>query len=382
MFDHDYSSALDTNELTMAMKRNLGLTITQEQAEAVVRFYDRKNAGQMSYQLLLEDVVRGQPLMLQHPELSARTIARTRDSLRSNPFVPTPFKPAPNKMVDIFRTNVRRSLDNIIRYKGGSVKSWLSKSFVAWDPQFSGFISDWRALQGSVRKLGVNISEDDAKVIMHTYDRLGDGRMDYNYLAQDILSCDPLFIVDSTSVMDLKRTATARAPPNISALVRRFKRAAEVYTRKSEGSVSARDILHGTFLRMDSSRSGHISAEELQHVCAELKVPINQEEVRQLVLWFDSNGTETMDYVLLISQLFGEDVLTRPLSLPAVGLAATQMTDSDPNAIKESLRQKALKKIQRNKLLVTERVKVKAKLEAIEKQRQALVDHKRMNQSK
>eukprot|EP00341_Mesodinium_pulex_P001001 CAMPEP_0116972228 /NCGR_PEP_ID=MMETSP0467-20121206/53710_1 /TAXON_ID=283647 /ORGANISM="Mesodinium pulex, Strain SPMC105" /LENGTH=115 /DNA_ID=CAMNT_0004663665 /DNA_START=21 /DNA_END=365 /DNA_ORIENTATION=- len=97
MFDHDYSNALDTEELSKSMHCNLGLQISEEQAAAVVAFYDRKNEGQMSYQLLLEDVMRGQPLMLQHAELTSRTLARTKKNLMKNPFIKKPFSPQANK---------------------------------------------------------------------------------------------------------------------------------------------------------------------------------------------------------------------------------------------------------------------------------------------
>mmetsp|Transcript_18936 Transcript_18936/g.19673 ORF Transcript_18936/g.19673 Transcript_18936/m.19673 type:complete len:636 (-) Transcript_18936:137-2044(-) len=394
MFDHDYSSALDVNELMLSMHRNMGLSITRDQAEAVVRFYDRKNTGQMSYQLLLEDILRGQPLMLQHPEMTSRTLAKTRNNLKENPFIPKPFIPPPNKTVERVKAKIRKELDYKIRYKGGSVKSWLSKAFIAWDPEYSGTISRWTDLQGAVRKFGVNITEEEAKTIMSAYDKHSNGKMDYNLFADDILKTDPDFMIDSTSVLDLNRTATGRTPANISTTIKKFRRAAEIYSRKSDGSVEPRDLLHGTFIRFDSSKSGKISIDDLSRVAHEIRVPVTRDELHNFVLWFDSNGTETMDYAMLITQLFGEDVLTRPLSLPSLShhhnnnnnnsLSSTFSTTSisttelDHNEIKESLRQKALKKIQRNKQIVSERVKVQAKLESIEKQRQALLDNKRL----
>jgi len=372
MFDHDYSNALDENELMMSMHRNLGLQITPEQAAAVVRFYDRKQIGAMSYQLLLEDVMRGQPLMLQHAELTSRTLSKTREELKANPFIPKPFLPPPNKTVEAFKTKVKRELDNRIRYKGGSVKSWLSKAFVAWDPHFSGRIYRWQDLQGAVRKLGVNISQSEAMTIMANYDKQSNGAMDYNLLSEDILRSDPNFLIDSTSILDLNRTTTSRTPADVSMLIRKFRRAAEVYTKKSEGSIEPKDLLHGTFLRLDSSKSGRISAADLNRVATELKIPLTTEECQKLVLWFDSNGSGRMDFSLLTRQLFGDDVLTKPLSLPAV----SSSTD-DVNEIKASLKQKALKKAQRNKIIIAEKVRVQAKMESIEKQRQAILDNRK-----
>jgi Ca2+-binding EF-hand superfamily protein len=390
MFDHDYSNALDSNELILSMHRNMGLTVSPEQAAAVVRFYDRKKNGQMSYQILLEDIMKGQPLMLQHPELTSRTIAKIRNDLKSNPFIPKPFVPPPNKTVERVKARVRKELDYRIRYKGGSVRSWLSKAFMAWDPTSSGKIAHWSHLQGAVRALGVNLTEEEAQALMHAYDKLSDGRMDYGLFGDDILKTDPNFLADSSNITgaELSKTATARAPAQISATIRKLRRAAEVYSRKSDGSIEPRDLLNGTFLRFDSSRAGRVTTDELLRVTQEIKTPLSREEAHQLVEWFDNNGTETMDYSMLISQLFGEDVLTRPLSLPSLSATTGSMNLSgslsatdpslDRNEIKESLRQKALKKIQRNKVIVAEKVKVQARLESIEKQRQALLDNKRL----
>ena len=373
MFDHDYSSALDEEELTMAMHRNLGLCITPEQAAAVVSFYDRKGEGQMSYQLLLEDVLRGQPLMLQHPELTSRTLARTKEKLQTNPFIPKPFTPAACKTVEDFKGKIKKVLDNNIRYKGGSVRSWLRKAFISWDVTCSGVITRWQDLQAAVRKLGLNISQEEAEVIMRTYDKHSNGHMDYNLLANDILSSDPSFMTDSTSVLDLKATATSRTPADISVLIRKFRRAADVYTRKSDGSIEAKDLLHGTFIRFDSSRSGRMSVDDLKRVAREIHVSMTDAEATRLVGWFDSNGSGKLDYSLLTKQLFGDDILCRPLSLPALHASA----NDDPHQIKDSLKQKSLKQLSRNKLIVAERVRVQAKLESIEKQRQALLDNRR-----
>lgn len=378
MFDRDYSNALDVEELSMAMHRNLGLQISDEQAAAVVAFYDRKEEGQMSYQLLLEDVMRGQPLMLQHAELTSRTLTKTKANLKTNPFIPKPFSPASNKTVEDFKIKIRRVLDHNIRYKGGSVRSWLRKAFISWDVTCSGQISRWEDLQGAVRNLGLNISQAEAVVIMRTYDRHSNGNMDYNLLADDILKSDPNFMSDSTSALDLKSTATGRTPSDISILIRKFRRAAEVYSRKSDGSIEPKDLLHGTFIRFDSSRTGKISLADLKRVSSEIKVSMSDDEAARLVSWFDSNGSGKMDFAMLTKQLFGDDVLCRPLSLPALSSTITE----DEHQIKDSLKQKANKKAQRNKMIIAERVRVQAKLEAIEKQRQAVLDNRKMYSGK
>lgn len=402
MFDHDYSSALDVEELTLAMHRNLGLTITPQQAIAVVNYYDRKKTGQMSYQLLLEDVLRGQPLMLQHPELTSRTIAQKRNNLKTNPFIPKPFQPTQNKKIENIKIQILKELESRIRYQGGSMKSWLTRAFMAWDTQSAGTINNWRDLQGVIRKLGVNITEDDANAIIHCYDKHSNNKMDYNLFIDDLIRSDPFYVVDAnanssqsattfsssnlTSTSSL--TATGRTPLHISNIIKKIRKAVEIYHRKSDGSIEPKDLLNGTFLRFDSSRTGKISITDLAQVTRELRIPLSNDEMRQITLWYDSNGSERLNFSMLVSQLYGDDILTRPLSLPSLSStlgksstlgSTTGSNGDDRHEVKQSLKQLAAQKLQRKKLIIAEKVKVQAKLESIEKQRQALLDNKRLS---
>lgn len=374
MFDFDYSNALSKDELIKSMYKNMGLVITPDQAQAVVNYYDRTNTGEMSYYLLLQDVLKGQPMLLQVNIDTVRTVKRRDERLKSNPFIKKEFMIKPNKRVENMKQNIRKSLDQKIRYQGGSVRSWLSKVFVAWDPHFTGYLTRWNDLQGAIAKLGINISEDDAKKVMQTYDVHSNGHLDYNLFSSDILKSDPSFMADSTSVNDLKATATGRTPADISSFIRQFRRAAEVFSQKSDNSIEAGDLLLGTFLRFDPRHTGRLALPEFKQVCKEVKVSISDANAEKFLNWFDSDGSGRIDYSSLTRQLFGEDVLCRPLSLPAIPKAnATE----DPTQVKESITQKDAKKALRKKLIIAERVRVQNKLESIEKQRQAILDNRK-----
>jgi len=358
-----------------AMNRNMGLVISRDQAEAVVNYYDRTKSGEMSYNLLLKDVMKGMPMLLQMNIDTVRTVEKRDEKLKTNPFIRKDFYVKPNKRVEALKQELRKSLDYKIRYNGGSVRSWLSKIFIAWDPQFTGKISRWQELQGALGKLGVALNEEDAQKIMQTYDVHSNGEFDYNLFAQDVLKSDPSFMADSTSVNDLKSTATGRTPADISQMIRQFRRASEVYSQKSDNSIEPGDLLHGTFLRFDTSRSGKISLPDFKRVCKEVKVDMTETNAIKFVNWFDSDGSGKMDFALLTKQLFGEDVLSRPLSLPT--LPRNNLHLEDKTLIQESSKDKASKKALRKKLIIAEKVRVQVKLEAIEKQRQAILDNRK-----
>lgn len=375
MFDHDYSNALSKDELTQAMYKNLQLVITPDQAQAVVNYYDRHNTGEMSYFLLLQDVLKGQPMLLQMSIDTVRTVERRKERLKTNPFIKKAFVIQANKRVEKLKQDIRKSLDHKIRYQGGSVKSWLAKVFVAWDPHFTGYITRWQDLQGAINKLGININEDDAVKVMQTYDRQGTGKLDYGLFSEDILKSDPSFMADSTGVNDLKATATGRAPADVSAIIRQFRRAAEVFSQKSDNSIEAGDLLHGTFMRFDPRQNGRIGLAEFKQVCKEVKVSISDASAQKFLTWFDSDGSGRIDYAALTRQLFGDDVLMRPLSLPTIPKNNAHL--DNPTLVKESISQKDAKKALRKKLIIAEKVRVQAKLESIEKQRQAILDNRK-----
>ena len=53
-------------------------------------------------------------------------------------------------------------------------------------------------------------------------------------------------------------------------------------------------------------------------VCTELGVVMSPKELAEFVKWFDTNGSDMLDYNELTRQLFGEDIQTRSVRLPKV----------------------------------------------------------------
>ena len=87
--------------------------------------------------------------------------------------------------------------------------------------------------------------------------------------------------------------------------------------------MSARDLLHGTFLRFDGPGHGHVDSNGVEAVARELGVNLTQKEVHDMVLWFDTDGTRQLDYNAMTEQMFGsQDIMTRRMTLPRLSKQA------------------------------------------------------------
>ena len=53
-------------------------------------------------------------------------------------------------------------------------------------------------------------------------------------------------------------------------------------------------------------------------VMSELGIRLNEIDLHTFITWFDTNGSDCLDYNELVRQLYGEDVTTRALKLPPV----------------------------------------------------------------
>lgn len=394
MSDANYSNGLDAKEFVKCVRMKLGLKITQEQAQEIVRFYDTSGRGDMDYHKLSADVHAGLPQFIEHPEFSARTISESYKSMAKNPFIPKAFIATPNKVVEKFKRDLKVYLETRIKAKGGSFKSWIREAFVQWDPTYTGKIADWHVLQGAMGRLGFALSEDESVTIMNAYDKDNNGKVEYKLLIADIVADDPHFLHDGIRSFH-SNTPTAREPESVKAIVKKLKRVINDYVRKSQGRIEPRDIFYGTFLRFDSDHSGRVGFEGLRDVSRELRINLSDRDISAMMSWFDSNGTNSLDYGQLTNQLFGEDPILHgprpsPLpklanhpslatSLPNIGIV-TEFTSPLPMAavddkyFKETRQQKLAKANIHKKQILLEKNRIQLKLQAIEKQRKALLE--------
>ena len=80
-----------------------------------------------------------------------------------------------------------------------------------------------------------------------------------------------------------------------------------------------RDLLHGSFLRFDKKLNGRVDVDGVRSICQELGVRMDDRELAAFTTWFDTNGSDSLDYNELVRQLYGDDVMTRSLKLPKLG---------------------------------------------------------------
>jgi len=90
--------------------------------------------------------------------------------------------------------------------------------------------------------------------------------------------------------------------------------------------------MHGTFLRFDPSHSGKVTQKSLEDVSKILKIRLPTEDANALVTWFDTDGSKLLDYNEFTKQLYGGDVLTRPLSLPSFSSKTMKSSNNDFSA--------------------------------------------------
>ena len=90
-YDSSYASALSADDLRRAMILVMGLHMTKEHCNAIVKHYDRKGLGVLDYKLLLNDVCSGMPGFMTHSELTAQDVMEAREQVASNAFLPKEF---------------------------------------------------------------------------------------------------------------------------------------------------------------------------------------------------------------------------------------------------------------------------------------------------
>lgn len=322
-YDTDLTSGLGHDQLLRAARQGLKLNMSPDQATTILRYYDRHYRNEVNYNTFVTDVCTKVKSILQFTELSARTIRAGKRKLLANPFTVKPFKAIPNKVLEIFKQDALNVLDAKVSALGGSKREWLKEAFRNWDPRNLGVVSRWQDLQGAAKRLGLSLSEENAKCLMRTYDNGGRGEANYYLMILDMSESDPHFLTDATIIdsqahTNLAATVTSRTPSSVVKGIDRFKRAADAYCRKSGGLVEPRDILHGTCLRFDKNMQGRINIAGVRGVCSELGIQLEERDIEILVNWFDTDGTTCLDYNELTKQLYGEDIMTKMLRLPSL----------------------------------------------------------------
>ena len=202
-WDADASGKLNRREFMGAM-RQVGIALTEEEAEKVVLFYDFDGDQEMRYQPLVDDVTAGAPHFMHHPDGSkdgaksggggggggdgggmAKKSGRKGgggrhggggsspaedheadpdDLLLAKMFTTRPVERQKNCVVEAFKINLRRRLEDHIRAVGGTIISILREAFLFWDCDSSGELNP-DEFRGAMSRLGLHITADEASQV-------------------------------------------------------------------------------------------------------------------------------------------------------------------------------------------------------------------------
>ena len=169
-------------------------------ANVIIKYYDRKLLHYMEPTLILYDICSGIKSMLHFSELSAKQISQEKLRQKNNPFTVPEHRTKPNKSLEKFKVNALKVLDAKVYAMGGSKRGWLREAFRFWDPRDMGYLTHYTHLQGAVKRIGMQLSDEDAHCIMSEFDINGNGTLDYNILIKDVVASDPHFLHDATTV--------------------------------------------------------------------------------------------------------------------------------------------------------------------------------------
>lgn len=166
-------------------------------------------------------------------------------------------------------------------------------------------------------------------------------------------------------------------------------------------------------MRFDPSRSGKVDALSFKTVASELRAKIVDTDLVATMKWFDTDGSQLLDYNALCRQVYGEDVSTEKLCLPRIketksftalakmlnsstfgstiedppfrqalptdgrtrefGLASTILS-KNMDLIESEAVKLARMKMKRSKILAEKR-KVEKKIESVDEQRKMVIDN-------
>ena len=93
-------------------------------------------------------------------------------------FSARPRRRPPNAVVEAFKRRLRHKLEMTMRAHGGTIYSICRESFLLWDGDCSGEL-DVAEFTGAIRKMGLEVSDSEARQIVKYYDLEGDGEMRY-----------------------------------------------------------------------------------------------------------------------------------------------------------------------------------------------------------
>ena len=168
--DSSCVNVLKVADFSRAMRVEMSLAMSDENAAQIVAWYDRAQKKVVDYKSILIDLCKDMPGLMTHVELTADQVKNNNLGLKNNCFVPKQLTAAPNRCLEFVKSKIRESVHSMVLSRGGTLKSWVKEAFSTWDPRCTGFIEGWGDVQGAVKRLGVTISVEEARTILRLYE--------------------------------------------------------------------------------------------------------------------------------------------------------------------------------------------------------------------
>jgi len=318
-WDADKSGEIGPDEFRGAMSI-LGLKLSIAEAKEICDYYDVEGDGEMKYQPLVDDIIRGTSHFLVHPmtERNKTPMTPTTDLALAEKmkdeealFSARPRRRPPNAIVEAFKKRLRHKLEMTMRATGGTIYSICREAFLLWDGDCSGELNV-AEFTGAIKKMGLEVTDDEAKQIVKYYDLEGDMEMRYQELVNDIVEGVPHFMVhpdtgrgDSRIEM---RSARGKPPVAVERIQEKIYNASKGAAERSVTRISGEDLFYGTCIRYDRNSCGRLDIKDLRRVFREIKCNLGEVEMRHLVGWYDVAGADEVTYKDMVRNTFGPRV--------------------------------------------------------------------------
>lgn len=313
-WDSDASGKLNARELVGAMQQ-LGMLLAEHEAAAIVAAFDDGD-GELAYEPIVEAVCEGAA-----PFFSDTPVAHKKRDSAAAPtpeedvedekmllklFTARPKDYAPSSVVEDFKLNLRRVLDDAVKVKGGTADSILRDACLFWDSDASGEL-DVREFRGAMARLGCRLSLDEAKQIVRYYDTNGDNgkfnndEIHYKDLVDDMARGVADFLAHPSARSSQPPPMTV--PDAVRAVLDNIRDGVIAQLSRVKGLVpDAKDLLLGTCLRVDRDARGKLPSRDFAKILRELRVPVN--DLDDLVCWYDQDGSKRLPYRKVVDDAF------------------------------------------------------------------------------
>ena len=328
-WDADASGELSCREFMGAM-RQVGISLREDEARKIVEFYDVEGDGEMRYQPLVDDVTAGAAHFIHHPDALEGHKPQVEDPdeiLLAKMFTVRPMERQKNAVVEAFKINLRRRLEDHIKAVGGTIQSILRESFLFWDVDSSGELNP-EEFRGAMSRLGLHISADEASQVVKYYDsegkdgRWGDNEISYGDVIDDVVKGTQHFLDHPSSSRVVEPPPLVEAPADVKGWLRKIRDCVLKRVRAGKGglppgmrggggmdkTLDASDLLHGTLLRFDKGSTGHLNKAMLKRALDELRVDMTENDVGRLLWWYDEDASDTVAYKKIVKDAFGADM--------------------------------------------------------------------------